>query len=512
MGEDKKKMPESSKDNSPFLNRMLKLECEKQCYHDCESMCMFAKRMEAVINASQNFIILKDHNFAYQIVNESFCKFIGKTESEIIGKTDFDFFPKEKAKRYRASDLEAVKTRKWTSHEMRVSNSESDWVEETKYPLFDSSGKFIGIYVSLCNIAERKKMEEAIRKSEERLNAIYNNMSAGISILNKNGNYIQTNDTWAKMTGYSREEILKMSLKEMTFSEDIDRSYGHLGEMVKNNTNFYHIEKRYVRKDGSVFWGDASVTPLRDKDGNIEALIGIIIDVSERKEAEMLKEDIDRITKHDLKNPLNGIIGLPSVLAKDNNITDEQRKVLKAIEDAGYQMLKMINLSMDMYKMEKGTYNFIPVKVDLVSVIEHIVSELRSLLRHKQTEIKIFIDNKPASANCNFLVLSEELLCYSMFANLLKNAVEASPPNEKVTVTLDGKKGWRVVKIHNKGAVPESIRGSFFIKYVTMGKKGGAGLGVYSAKLIAKTHGGDIFMETSEERGTEITVKIPAKK
>jgi len=107
-----------------------------------------------------------------------------------------------------------------------------------------------------------------------------------------------------------------------------------------------------------------------------------------------------------------------------------------------------------------------------------------------------------------FIVNWEELLCYSMLSNLIKNAIEASPQGAGVFIHLESA-DWGYIRIHNSGTVPKSIRDTFFEKYATAGKSGGKGLGTYSAKLIAETQGGSISMDTSETEGTTITVKLP---
>ncbi|MBT7891435.1 MAG: ATP-binding protein, partial [Deltaproteobacteria bacterium] len=98
--------------------------------------------------------------------------------------------------------------------------------------------------------------------------------------------------------------------------------------------------------------------------------------------------------------------------------------------------------------------------------------------------------------------------CYSMLANLIKNAVEASPEGESISINVD-KKESAIVSIHNKGVVPEEIGDKFFEKFTTSGKTTGTGLGTYSAKLIAEFQKGQIGMTTSEEHGTTITIRLP---
>src|SRR5262249_28478670 len=104
----------------------------------------------------------------------------------------------------------------------------------------------------------------------------------------------------------------------------------------------------------------------------------------------------------------------------------------------------------------------------------------------------------------------EELLCYSMLANILKNAIEASPENATVTIVLEGVGHHVRLHVHNGGAVPESMRGSFFKKYATAGKSTGLGLGTYSAQLIAHVQGGEISLRASEAEGTTVTVALAA--
>jgi CheY-like chemotaxis protein len=106
---------------------------------------------------------------------------------------------------------------------------------------------------------------------------------------------------------------------------------------------------------------------------------------------------------------------------------------------------------------------------------------------------------------------AEELLCYSLLANLMRNAVEASPQGGEVSIGAFAGPGETVVlRIHNHGAVPASVRGSFFQKYATSGKAGGTGLGTYSARLMARVQDGDIEMQTSKDAGTTLTVRLRA--
>jgi CheY-like chemotaxis protein len=110
----------------------------------------------------------------------------------------------------------------------------------------------------------------------------------------------------------------------------------------------------------------------------------------------------------------------------------------------------------------------------------------------------------------NCIAWGEELLCYSMLGNLVKNAIEASPEGGTVDLSIGRTDGEAIVRVHNAGAVPEAIRSRFFEKYSTSGKSGGTGLGTYSARLMARVQHGDIEMQTGEAPGTTLTVRLAA--
>jgi len=232
-------------------------------------------------------------------------------------------------------------------------------------------------------------------------------------------------------------------------------------------------------------------------------------DITERKLAEYLRDDIDRITRHDLKTPLNPIINIPELLLMDTNLTQEQIELIKLIRTSGYRLLDIINSSLSLYKMEQGTYALTPVSYNLFPLITNIESESSTQLAKKGIKLVRSINGAPAETGDAFMVNGEVLLCYTMLTNLIINAIEASPQNEVISVSCDQDAVWNYIGIHNKGAVPEEIRSCFFDKYVTRGKKTGTGLGTYSASLAARTQKGDISMETSEDTGTMIMIRLP---
>jgi len=220
-----------------------------------------------------------------------------------------------------------------------------------------------------------------------------------------------------------------------------------------------------------------------------------------------LHEDIEAISRHDLKTPLNGIINLPQLIIDEGPLNPTQREYVKIIERSGYNMLNIVNMSLNLCKMERGSYMYTPQNVNLMESILRIQSELYEIMDIKEISIVIKIDGRPPYAFESFIIHGEEFLLYSMMANLIKNALEASPSNENIIIDLKHGPKDKIV-IENVGSVPEDIRRQFFDKYSTYGKESGMGLGTYSASMIVQIHSGTIELE-SENNTTRVIVELP---
>lgn len=305
-----------------------------------------------------------------------------------------------------------------------------------------------------------------------------------------------------EMDGY---EVIRQ-LKDRDVSRDIPVIFvTSLSDAVDETRGFLHGAVDYITKPFNSAIVKARVeTHL----ALAEARITLARQNEELIRAARLKDDIERINRHDLKTPIGSVIALPEFLLRDNNLSDEQRETIETIRGAGYQMLNMVNSFLDMYKMEQGTYKPRITPVDAVRLCRTITTELQELAAAYSVSFAISMAGEPLSAGANFAVAAEETLLYSMLANLVKNAVEASPPGGQVRIEFRAEEHATII-VHNKSTIPEEIRETFFEKYVTYGKEGGSGLGTYSAKLIATTLNGGIRYETSETHGTAIIVSLP---
>jgi len=220
-----------------------------------------------------------------------------------------------------------------------------------------------------------------------------------------------------------------------------------------------------------------------------------------------LRDDVERMSRHDLKTPISSIITLSSTLLEElpqANIGALASEHLHQIEASTFLLMDMVNQSLNLYKMEMGTYTFTPESIEIKNVLSKVINDLEGLA--KLQGVRVDCTYNQDLIKCQ----AEELLCYSLFSNLLKNAVEASDKGAVVKIDLIQKEQWVLIKIENQGEIPEVVRDSFFSKYVTHGKKQGTGLGTYSAKLMTEVQNGEIQMESDAANGTKITVQFDA--
>ncbi|MEO5354262.1 MAG: hybrid sensor histidine kinase/response regulator [Magnetococcus sp. XQGC-1] len=227
------------------------------------------------------------------------------------------------------------------------------------------------------------------------------------------------------------------------------------------------------------------------------------------QEADALRKQVEHITRHDMKSPLNGIVGFANLLLQADDIPEPHKPALSIIRQEAYRALHMINLSLGLLRMEQGTYLLAPRPVDLVAILRDIQADLSQMIRAKGLVVVVRLGERLHQEKERFLVWGEELLCYSVLANLLKNSLEASPKGAEVVVSLREEETMQAVEIGNQGGIPLPIRERLFEKYATWGKRTGTGLGGYSARLMSEAQGGTLTLELAEEERTILCVRLP---
>jgi hypothetical protein len=224
-------------------------------------------------------------------------------------------------------------------------------------------------------------------------------------------------------------------------------------------------------------------------------------------DAAMVREDVENTARHDIKGSLAGIVGMVHSLAEDPDMSANHASQLRLVEQTAQQVMDMVNLSGELYKMEMGNFKLKAVPVNVGEILHRIVDLSRGTFSDKRLTVEVDTDTPVGTELPQ--ALGDANLCYSLFQNLIKNACEAAPADSRVVVALRDEDPLRVL-VSNTGVVPKELRTNFFDKFATSGKKGGSGIGTYSAQMLAKAQNGSIAMDTSDERNrTELTVTLP---
>ncbi len=203
------------------------------------------------------------------------------------------------------SDLEPLLRRVLDRGETVVAKDRPFYIERHGYPeiahfdisyspIRDEDSKVRGVFCIVNETTERVRFETALRESEERFRAIFSQTAAGIGQSDLAGRLLLVNRRLCEIVGYSESELLKMQVQDITFPDDLDNYVRSFRAMMASGQSF-DIEKRYVRKDGSLVWVANSVSPLRDEHGEMRQAAAVVVDITERKRAQEVERRLAAI-------------------------------------------------------------------------------------------------------------------------------------------------------------------------------------------------------------------------
>lgn len=245
--------------------------------------------LRTLVNTLPDLIWLKDPQGVYLACNREFELFFGAAETDIVGRTDYDFVPKELADFFRAKDLEAAAHGRPKANEEQVtyaSNGRRVLLETVKTPMFDSVGNLIGVLGIGRDITARKAGEESLRRSEERYRSLYDSMLDGYVRMDVDGRIVESNAAFRGMLDYAEDELTRLNYHDITPSGWTEAEAEIIDEEVLTLGHSGIYEKAFRRRDGIEFPVELQTYRLNDEDGNLLGTAAIVRDISERRENE----------------------------------------------------------------------------------------------------------------------------------------------------------------------------------------------------------------------------------
>jgi len=361
----------------------------------------------------------------------------------------------------------------------------------------------------LKSIVDERTKE--LKLSEEKYKGLYNSSKDGIFYINMDNTFQNANFAFSKLTGYSSKHLSNLKLDDL-IENKYSYKIGQVFNEIKQKGFSQEIEINICHKSGKLVPVEIHAWLRNDNTGKPDGIWGFARDISERKLAEKIREDVEKMIQHDIKTPLNAIIGLSNLIRESHSMDRNSIKHIDDVKKLALDSIKLINYSLNIRKIEMGNYQLQAVDCDLISMLFRLKIEFLTMINEKKLKIDYLFENNIINEGSNIkcFVRGEDLLLNNLFRNLIKNAIEASPQNETIMINILKTDKKIEIQINNKGVLAENIRSKFFEKYISSGKSNGTGLGTYSSKLLAKLHEGDITFRSSPAFGTTLIVSLPA--
>ncbi len=213
----------------------------------------------------------------------------GWTENEALGHTSVELGMNAEGERVARADLRQAADGKPTgvaTRQFRRKDGRCVWVETSSSAMRGSGGEIQAIVMLGHDVTERHLETLMLRDSERRYRGIFENAAAGLALLDRNGRWLTVNEHVSHITGYSAEELLKLDYQSITHPDDLEADMTLARQVMSGEREGYRLEKRYIRKDGSLVWILLHVQRIENCGERAPCFVSVIEDISERKAAE----------------------------------------------------------------------------------------------------------------------------------------------------------------------------------------------------------------------------------
>ena len=481
--------------------------------------------LRTLIDNLPDAVYVKDRGCRKTVANRADVRNIGlPSEADVLGKTDFELFPQEVAARFYADDQSVIQTGQPVINREEYyfdAKGEQRWLQTSKLPLRDERNEIIGLVGVGHDITQRKRAEEKLRL----LSRAIEQCPASIVITDPQGCIEYVNPKFTEVTGYTFEEIRGKTPRLLKGGLTPAEEYASLWETLAAGREWQGVFCNR-RKDGTLFWEAASISPVTDAVGRTTHFVAVKEDITglkraseELRQAKEVAEAASRAKSeflanmsHEIRTPMNGVIGMTGLLL-DTDLTAEQREFAETIRTSGETLLTLINDVLDFSKIEAGHLELEMLDFDLREVVEDTAEILALRAQQKRLEFVCLIEPQVPS-----LLQGDPGRLRQILVNLAGNAIKFTPQGEvSIHVRLEAQTDTLTTllfEITDTGiGIPADKRDRLFSAFSqvdasTTRRFGGTGLGLSISKRLVEIMGGSIGVESQENRGSKFWFKI----
>ena len=362
--------------------------------------------------------------------------------------------------------------------------------------------------VALINMLE--DVEKARKKAEEEKNktlAVITNFADGLLVFNKEGRLILINPQAEGFFNVKSRDLIGRSVLELNISPTLEPLTELLGGEIKGI-----FRKELSTRENLTL--EVSTVSMMSGEETLGRLV-ILHDITREKMIEKMKTEFVSISAHQLRTPLSAIKWTLRMLLDGDlgEMTLEQRDFIEKTYWSNERMITLINDLLNVTRIEEGRYLYRPALTDIGPVVQLVIDSFREEIKRKNIECEF---RKPEKKLPKIMMDAEKIEL--AVQNLLDNAIRYTRLGGKVTISLKHGKNEVEFSIADNGVgIPKDQQQRVFTRFfrgvnVIRLETEGTGLGLYIAKNIIETHGGKIWFESEEGKGTTFYFTLPVKK
>jgi len=467
-------------------------------------------------------MLRKDLGGRFTFANRAFCKLLEKPLDEILGKTDFDFYPRDLAQKYREDDRRVVETGElFEDVERNEKDGRVRYVQVLKSAVRDAEGKIIGTQAIFWDVTKRKEAEAALEQERYLLHALMDNLPHNIYFKDTASRFTRINKALARWfaLGSASEALGKTDFDYFT-DEHATQARADELEVMRTGRPLLDREEKETWVNGKVTWATTTKLPLYDEDGRVVGTFGISRDITEKKQAaealraakeaaeaaNRAKSDFLAHMSHEIRTPLNAIIGMTE-LVLDTRLDSSQQEYLRMVRESGDSLLAVINDILDFSKIEAGKLDLERVTFDLHESLGDTMKTLALRAHVKGLELACQIQPDVPSG-----LIGDAGRLRQIVINLVGNAIKFTEEGEVVLRVRRESESGDETTLHFSVAdtgigIPEDKRDVIFHMFEqadtsTTRRYGGTGLGLAIASRLVDSMGGRIWVESEPQRGS----------